>query len=158
MKAVTVHGLKIACEITGDGPPLVLLHGFLADSRAWCPQIRGLAGSVMVIAWDTPGCGASSDPPEHWRMTEYVDCLAGFLDELGIGAAHVCGLSWGGGTSPGILWPLSRSRSLVGTGGHLRGLAWIPGRIDGRTASELPPRLRTAGPRLGDVKIMLPRP
>ena len=29
-------------------------------------------------------------------MTEYVDCLAGFLDELAIGAAHVCGLSWGG--------------------------------------------------------------
>jgi pimeloyl-ACP methyl ester carboxylesterase len=29
-------------------------------------------------------------------MTEYVDCLASFLDELRIGAAHVCGLSWGG--------------------------------------------------------------
>ena len=96
MRSVTVHGLKIAYESAGDGPPLVLLHGFLADSRAWRPQISALAGSFMVIAWDTPGCGASSDPPEHWRMTQYVDCLAGFLDELAIGAAHVCGLSWGG--------------------------------------------------------------
>jgi pimeloyl-ACP methyl ester carboxylesterase len=55
MKSVTVHGLKIAYERAGDGPPLVLLHGFLADNRAWRPQIRGLAGLFMVIAWDTPG-------------------------------------------------------------------------------------------------------
>jgi len=50
MKAVTVQGLKIAYEPAGDGPPLVLLHRFLADSRAWRPQITGLARSFLVIA------------------------------------------------------------------------------------------------------------
>ena len=96
MNSVTVHGLKIAYESAGDGPPLVLLHGFLADRRAWRPQMTRLAGSFTMVAWDAPGCGASSDPPEHWRMTQYADCLSRLLDELAIGAAHVCGLSWGG--------------------------------------------------------------
>lgn len=147
MKSVTVHGLKIAYERAGDGPPLVLLHGFLADNRAWRPQIKGLAGLFMVIAWDAPGCGASSDPPEHWRMTQYVDCLASFLD-VAIGAAHVCGLSWGGVLARNSTAAIEAAFARW-YGGHLRGLAWIPGRSNGRgTASELPPRLRTAGPRL----------
>lgn len=59
MKAVTAHGLKIAYEPAGDGPPLVLLHGFLADSRAWRPQIRGLAGSLIPGLF-TPAAAAET--------------------------------------------------------------------------------------------------
>jgi pimeloyl-ACP methyl ester carboxylesterase len=48
------------------------------------------------VAWDAPGAGLSPDPPESFTTIDYARCLAGFLDELGIGRAHVVGLSWGG--------------------------------------------------------------
>jgi pimeloyl-ACP methyl ester carboxylesterase len=96
VKTVDAGGLHIAYQRSGAGPALVLLHGFICDSRAWSPQIDGLARDFDVIAWDAPGCGASADTPEEFTMAEYADCLAGFLDTLGVRAAHLVGLSWGG--------------------------------------------------------------
>lgn len=75
---------------------LVLLHGFLCDSRVWRPQLEGLSNDFTVIAWDAPGAGQSSDPPESFRMQDWADCLAGLLDVEGVESAHVVGLSWGG--------------------------------------------------------------
>ncbi len=88
--------MDIAYEDRGDGPPLVLLHGFLSDHRDWQPQLDRLADAFRVVAWEAPGCGLSPDPPETWRFAEYVDCLATFLDALGIDNGHILGLSWGG--------------------------------------------------------------
>jgi len=49
-----------------------------------------------VIAWDAPGAGASSDPPDSFTMDEWADVLAAFFDALAIARAHLVGLSWGG--------------------------------------------------------------
>lgn len=97
MDQLEVEGLRIAYERAGEGPPLVLLHGFVGDSREWRRQIDGLSDEFTVVAWDAPGSGASSDPPESFRMPDYADCLAGFVDALGLGRSHVVGLSFGGG-------------------------------------------------------------
>jgi pimeloyl-ACP methyl ester carboxylesterase len=91
-----VEGLSIAYERDGSGPALVLLHGFLCDSRAWSPQLEGLSDHFMVIAWDAPGAGQSSDPPETFTTGDWAKCLAGLLDAAGVENAHVLGLSWGG--------------------------------------------------------------
>jgi pimeloyl-ACP methyl ester carboxylesterase len=96
VERATVDGLNITCQRAGSGPPLVLLHGFIADSRAWRRQIEEFSRDFDLIAWDAPGCGASSDPGEDFSMAEFADCLAGLLGELGVEAAHLCGLSWGG--------------------------------------------------------------
>ncbi len=48
-----------------------------------------------MVAWDTPGCGNSSDPPETFRLADYARCLAGFIDALGLERPHVLGLSFG---------------------------------------------------------------
>lgn len=48
------------------------------------------------MAWDGPGSGRSSDPPESFRLSDYADCLAGFVDALGLERPHVAGLSFGG--------------------------------------------------------------
>jgi pimeloyl-ACP methyl ester carboxylesterase len=48
------------------------------------------------VAWDAPGAGSSSDPPDTFTTSDYARCLASFLDALGIARAHVVGLSWGG--------------------------------------------------------------
>jgi pimeloyl-ACP methyl ester carboxylesterase len=67
------------------------------DSRQWRRQLDELSDEFTVVAWDAPGSGGSSDPPETFRLRDYADCLAGFIDGLGLGRPHVLGLSFGGG-------------------------------------------------------------
>jgi pimeloyl-ACP methyl ester carboxylesterase len=97
MNEVEVRGLRIAYQRVGQGLPLVLLHGALGDSRDWRPPLDALSDEFTVVAWDVPGCGRSSDPPETFGLPDYADCLAGFVDTLGLQRPHVLGLSWGGG-------------------------------------------------------------
>lgn len=54
-----------------------------------------LADAFTVVAWDAPGCGASSDAPEDFRMPEYAECLAGLVRALELGPCQVPGHSWG---------------------------------------------------------------
>lgn len=86
---------SVAFRRAGDGPALVLLHGFLCDSRVWREQLV-LADRFTVVAWDAPGAGGSSDPPEGCTIGDWARQLAEFLDAVGIERAHVLGLSWGG--------------------------------------------------------------
>ena len=96
MMRADVNGLSVAYERTGSGPALVLLHGFTHDSRVWRPQLEGLAHQFTVIAWDAPGAGQSADPPETFGIGDWAECLAVFLDAVGVQRAHIIGLSWGG--------------------------------------------------------------
>jgi pimeloyl-ACP methyl ester carboxylesterase len=96
LSRLRIDDLSIAYRQAGDGPALVLLHGFLGDSRCWRHQLAGLARQFNVIAWDAPGAGSSSDPPDPFTLAEWSRCLAKFLDALGVARAHLVGLSWGG--------------------------------------------------------------
>ena len=96
MPRADVNGRSLAYVRAGDGPALVLLHGFTHDSRVWRPQLESLSDQFTVIAWDAPGAGQSADPPETFEIGDWSDCLAGFLDVLGVQRAHIVGLSWGG--------------------------------------------------------------
>jgi pimeloyl-ACP methyl ester carboxylesterase len=97
MEAVEVGGLRIAYERTGTGPPLVLLHGYVGDGpTTWRHQLDTLGDAFTVVAWDAPGAGRSSDPPESFGLAGYADALAGFVDRLGLGSPAVVGLSFGG--------------------------------------------------------------
>jgi pimeloyl-ACP methyl ester carboxylesterase len=97
MSEVDVSGLRIGYERKGAGPPLVLLHGgFGFDGRSWRRQIDALSDEYTVVAWDAPGCGRSSDPSPTFRLPDYADCLAGFIEALGLSRPHVLGLSFGG--------------------------------------------------------------
>lgn len=96
LQSVTVNGATIGYREAGLGPPLLLLHGFLCDSRCWRQQLAQLSDQFRVVAWDAPGAGSSSDPPNTFTTRSYTQCLAAFLDVIGIESAHVLGLSWGG--------------------------------------------------------------
>ena len=91
-----VNGHSVAYRDLGEGPPLVLLHGFLCDSRCWRRQLEDLSDSFRVVAWDAPGAGSSSDPPDPFTSTDWAQCLGAFLDLVGIERAQILGLSWGG--------------------------------------------------------------
>jgi pimeloyl-ACP methyl ester carboxylesterase len=91
-----VDGNRIAYRRSGQGPALLLLHGFLCDSRVWRHQLAGLSDEFTVVAWDAPGAGGSSDPREPFTTAHYAQCLAAFLNSIGVERPHVLGLSWGG--------------------------------------------------------------
>lgn len=94
---VRLGDLDVAFRRRGHGPPLVLLHGGLCDSRVWRRQLDDLGDTFTVVAWDAPGCGASSDPPEWFRLPQYADVLHGLMESLGLDAPCVLGHSWGAG-------------------------------------------------------------
>lgn len=97
MDQIDVEGLRIAYERAGSGPPVVPAHGFVGDGLStWCSQIEALSGEFTVVAWDAPGAGHSSQPPEWFRLPDYADCFATFLRALGFGRVHLVGLSFGG--------------------------------------------------------------
>jgi 3-oxoadipate enol-lactonase len=82
--------------VSGTGPPVVLIHAGVADSRMWAAQLgdgpAGLADRFTLVAPDLRGFGDSpEDPP--WSNAD--DVLA-VLDHLGIGTASVVGCSYGG--------------------------------------------------------------
>jgi pimeloyl-ACP methyl ester carboxylesterase len=96
MDHVRVNGLDIAYRRAGTGTPIVFVHGALEDSRTWTPQFEALQDEFTVVAWDEPGVGQSSDlPTEGFTLADYAACLAGVVDSVGLGPAHVVGLSWG---------------------------------------------------------------
>ena len=89
MDELKIGDLRIAFRCQGEGPALVLLHGAVSDSRSWRKQLDGLSDDFTVIAWDAPGCGLSSDPPETFRLPDYAECLAAFIKRLGLDQPHV---------------------------------------------------------------------
>jgi pimeloyl-ACP methyl ester carboxylesterase len=94
---IEVDGYRMGFEQAGQGPPVVLVHGYLCDGGStWRPQLEGLSDEFTMVAWDVPGAGGSSDPPEDLGMAGYADCLASFIEAVGLDAPHLVGVSFGG--------------------------------------------------------------
>lgn len=83
---------------TGEGEPLVLMHGIGMHWQAWEPVLPQLAAERDVIALDLPGFGDSPMPPPGTQAgIESLALLVGaFLDSLGLDRPHVAGNSLGG--------------------------------------------------------------
>src|ERR1700726_93683 len=115
MSYADVNGRPIPYDDTGgDGPPVILAHGFLMDRTMLEPQVDALSGEFRVITWDERGFGETEfdgKPFTYWDSAR--DCL-GLLDHLGIEQAVVGGMSQGGFLSlrAALLAP-ERVRALV---------------------------------------------
>ncbi len=96
MPSIRVGEIELSYRDEGDGPPVVLLHGFPFSSRLWAPQIEGLRSGHRVIAPDLRGFGRSPVVPGPYRMETLADDVAGLMDALGLARAAVAGLSMGG--------------------------------------------------------------
>jgi pimeloyl-ACP methyl ester carboxylesterase len=76
---VAVHGGTVPIVMAGEGPPLILLHGWTLDHRMWTPQVEGLAGEHFLVMPDRRGCGRATAPPDLAREAEDVIAIADFL-------------------------------------------------------------------------------
>jgi pimeloyl-ACP methyl ester carboxylesterase len=78
-------------------PPVLLLHGLGADGTSWSLQLPALIeAGFRPLAPDAPGFGGTPYDGRGWNIRRVAAQMAGLLEELQIGPAHVVGLSMGG--------------------------------------------------------------
>ena len=81
---------------TGEGHPVVLIHGVGLNKEMWGGQVVGLASHFRVIAYDMLGHGASPRPAPGTSLEGYAEQLRELLDHLNLTRACVIGVSMGG--------------------------------------------------------------
>ena len=91
-------GVQLHYEQAGDGPAILLTHGYSATARMWRGQVRALQETHRVITWDLPGHGRSDAPaaPAEYGERRVVEHMAALLDQAGVERAVIGGLSLGG--------------------------------------------------------------
>lgn len=105
-RAVAVNGVELRVTEQGDGPPVVLAHGFPELAYSWRHQLPALAAAgFRAVAPDQRGYGGSSRPEsiEDYDILHLTDDLIGILDDLGEDRAVFVGHDWGSM----VVWQLS---------------------------------------------------
>ena len=92
-------GTVWADDSGGDGPPLVLLHPGVGDSRIWEPVLPALTASYRVIRYDAPGFGRSPAPRAKFSL---LAALITVLDRYRLDRVAIVGCSQGGGSALGL--------------------------------------------------------
>ncbi len=90
-RAAKIDGVKLHYLTAGQGPPVILLHGYAETSRMWRPIIPLLAQRFTVLAPDLPGIGDSSIPPGGLDMKSAAIRMRGLANSLGATRARVVG-------------------------------------------------------------------
>jgi pimeloyl-ACP methyl ester carboxylesterase len=105
MSRVDVDGVGIEYQVTGQGRPVVLLHGFPDSGRLWRYQVPALAeAGFRVIVPDLRGYGRSEKPEstEAYSMPLLARDVLAVLADCGVTKAHVVGHDWGAALAWGL--------------------------------------------------------
>jgi len=96
MPTLLSNNIHLYYETHGQGQPLVFIHGLGSSTQDWVAQVAEFSPSYQVITFDLRGHGQSDKPDGPYAMPMFAADLAGLLQTLGIGPAHVVGISLGG--------------------------------------------------------------
>ena len=102
LRDVAARGARIRFVESGEGPPLILIHDYLASHVAWDDVLPRLAERFHVIAPDLPGFGDSEKPPPSrygYDFEAFCESLADLIAAVGLGRVSVCGHAMGGGVA-----------------------------------------------------------
>ena len=102
LKSVIVEDRRIAYLDQGQGPPVLLIHGFGGSMWQWEHQQAALAGQFRIITPDLLGAGLSDKPDIEYTPAQLLDFLTGFMDALQIPKAAMIGNSMGAGLAIGL--------------------------------------------------------
>lgn len=121
MPMASVNGVQLYYEVTGSGYPLLFCHEFAGDYRSWEPQVRYFSRRYQVITYNARGYPPSEVPEalEAYSQEQAADDIVGIMRHIGIGQAHLVGLSMGGYAvlHCGLRYPaLARSLVVAGCG------------------------------------------
>ncbi|MBY8980719.1 MAG: alpha/beta hydrolase [Candidatus Lokiarchaeota archaeon] len=97
-KMIETNGIKLHTVIIGEGPPLVLLHGFPDFWYGWKNVINGLKKYYKLIIPDMRGYNLSDKPEgvENYKIKFLMDDLKGLIETLKLGKIFLAGHDWGG--------------------------------------------------------------
>jgi pimeloyl-ACP methyl ester carboxylesterase len=97
-KIAAVNGIEMYYETTGQGAPLVLLHGFNASGQVWSRMVADFAKRYRVVVPDLRGHGRSTNPTGKFTHRQSALDVFALLDALGIRQFKAMGISTGGMT------------------------------------------------------------
>jgi pimeloyl-ACP methyl ester carboxylesterase len=148
MPYADADGVRLYFEEAGSGSPVIFAHEFATDHRGWEPQMRYFSRRYRCVAFNARGYPPSDvpDDPEAYSQQIATDDIAHVLRHLGIGKAHVVGLSMGGNATLQFgLDHADKALSLVVAGGGYGSIAEHTEqfRADARGMAE---RYETEGP------------
>jgi pimeloyl-ACP methyl ester carboxylesterase len=105
---IQTNGVRLHCAVDGDGPLVILLHGFPECWYSWRHQIAALAPHFRVVAPDLRGYNESDKPRpvSAYAMPELVADVQGLIEAFGERQAVIVGHDWGGG----IAWTFAMER------------------------------------------------
>ena len=125
MRTTTANGISFAHLEAGEGPLVLLLHGFPQFWWTWRAQLPALAAAgFRAVAPDLRGYGASDKPPRGYDLPTLAADVAALVRALGERDAVVVGHDWGGllGWTTAALHPRSVRRLVVLSAPHPRRL------------------------------------
>jgi 3-oxoadipate enol-lactonase len=144
-------GVRIAYELRGAGPPLLLLHGLGYARWGWEPVADALAQRCTIVLVDNRGIGGSDAPPGPYSAHDLAADAVAVLDAAGIERAAVAGISLGGMAAQELAlgWPARVERLVLvaTTPGGPRAYplpAATAALLDGRREGSLRERVATA--------------
>jgi pimeloyl-ACP methyl ester carboxylesterase len=106
LRQVEANGVELNVALAGEGPAVLLLHGFPHTWQLWTHVLDGLAGRYRVIAPDLRGCGASARTAGGYDAGTLAADAEALLDALGETSAAVVGID--AGTPPAFLLAMRR--------------------------------------------------
>jgi pimeloyl-ACP methyl ester carboxylesterase len=90
-----IDGVGLRYQVHGQGPAVVMLHGFGSSLETWFRQVPLLARDHRVLVLDLKGFGFSARPPGDYSPREQARLVFGLMDKLGFDKAAVVAHSWG---------------------------------------------------------------
>ena len=96
MPAIQINDIQMYYEITGEGQPLLLIHGLGSSSRDWESQVPVFSEHYRVITFDARGHGRTDKPRGPYSIPMFAADVASLMQTLDIAPAHVVGISMGG--------------------------------------------------------------
>ncbi|HEV2254067.1 MAG TPA: alpha/beta hydrolase [Streptosporangiaceae bacterium] len=98
MPVVQANGIDINYEVQGEGEPMVLIPYLAAEQACYAFQVGEYAKHFTCYSIDPRGAGLSSKPEGEYTTELLADDVAAFMQAVGIGPAHVFGVSLGAAT------------------------------------------------------------
>ena len=96
-QTVTLNGIKVHYQVEGEGPDVLLIHGWASSRRMWTHVLANLSNAYRCWAVDLPGFGESDKPARGWySIPNYTATMRAFIREAGMERARLIGHSMGG--------------------------------------------------------------
>ncbi|MGA2410175.1 MAG: alpha/beta fold hydrolase [Candidatus Binataceae bacterium] len=96
MERAPINGVELAYQFRGVGDPIVMIHGAQGDQSMFNDLATQFASGYRVLTFDQRGSGLSEKPDMDYSMAMLADDTAALMQHLGIGGAHIIGVSMGG--------------------------------------------------------------